>query len=312
MSDEELLHKVKNIQLFYRVKPLHKLRIVTALKKNNEVVSMTGDGINDAPALKAADVGIAMGKRGTAVAKDASSIILLDDNFNTIVEGIKLGRKIFDNLQKAFSYIISIHVPIVGITILPAFFIDFPILLMPLHIVLLELMIDPISSITFEKIKEEKNSMQQPPRSFEKKFFNKAQWVGSTVDGTILFVFLLIVYALSKHEYANEEQIRSSVFITFITGNILLVINKVSKSSNLLANLKHMGKSVLITTSIIAFCISIIFFIPMLRKLFRFELLNLHLWIIITTCVLIMQIMFLGMKRLSFKNSHYTQVNRDN
>ena len=103
LSDEELLHKVKNIQLFYRVKPLHKLRIVTALKKNNEVVSMTGDGINDAPALKAADVGIAMGKRGTAVAKDASSIILLDDNFNTIVEGIKLGRKIFDNLQKAFS-----------------------------------------------------------------------------------------------------------------------------------------------------------------------------------------------------------------
>ena len=312
LSDEELLHKVKNIQLFYRVKPLHKLRIVTALKKNNEVVSMTGDGINDAPALKAADVGIAMGKRGTAVAKDASSIILLDDNFNTIVEGIKLGRKIFDNLQKAFSYIISIHVPIVGITILPAFFIDFPILLMPLHIVLLELMIDPISSITFEKIKEEKNSMQQPPRSFEKKFFNKAQWVGSTVDGTILFVFLLIVYALSKHEYANEEQIRCSVFITFITGNILLVINKVSKSSNLLANLKHMGKSVLITTSIIAFCISIIFFIPMLRKLFRFELLNLHLWLIITTCVLIMQIMFMGMKRLSFKNSHYTQVNRDN
>jgi len=299
LNDDELSQKIKNIQLFYRVKPLQKLRIVNALKKNKEVVSMTGDGINDASALKAADVGIAMGKRGTAVAKDASSIILLDDDFKTIVEGIKLGRKIFDNLQKAFSYIISIHVPIVGLTILPAFMYDFPILLMPLHIVLLELMIDPISSVTFEKLQEDKNSMHKPPRSFDIKFFNYSQWLTSIIDGVILFSMLLIAYAISKHNTTNDAQIRSVVFITFISGNILLVINKVTKTPVGIGDLKKTGKIVLITSAIISLCICIIFIVPVLRKLFRFELPDIQSWIIIFFSIFFMQFLFQGMKRVN-------------
>jgi Ca2+-transporting ATPase len=161
MSDQELHKKIRNTTIFARVVPEQKLRIVEALKANGEIVAMTGDGVNDAPALKAAHIGIAMGNKGTDVAREASSLVLLDDNFASIVGAIRSGRRIFDNLQKAMSYIFAIHIPIIGLTLMPAFFPAIPLLLMPLHIVFMELIIDPVCSIAFEASRKKRH--HEPP-----------------------------------------------------------------------------------------------------------------------------------------------------
>ena len=163
MSDEELAKQIKQVQVFARVVPEQKLRIVMALKANHEIVAMTGDGVNDAPALKAAHIGIAMGGRGTDVAREAASLVLLDDDFSSIVAAVRLGRRIFDNIKKAIAFIFAVHVPIAGLSMLPVFFSDWPLLLFPVHIVFLELIIDPACSLIFEAEEAEANVMERPP-----------------------------------------------------------------------------------------------------------------------------------------------------
>ncbi len=172
MSEDELKKRISTATLFARAVPEQKLRIVNALKANGEVVAMTGDGVNDAPALKSADIGIAMGGRGTDVARESSSLVLLDDNFSSIVAAVRLGRRIFDNLKKAMAYIFSIHVPIAGMSLIPVL-LNMPLVLLPVHIVFLELIIDPACSIVFESEKEERNVMHRPPRTGMKGFSQK-------------------------------------------------------------------------------------------------------------------------------------------
>ena len=163
MDDSELQRRIKKVNIFARVVPEQKLRIVNALKAIGEIVAMTGDGVNDAPALKSAHIGIAMGERGTDVAREAASLVLLDDDFSSIVGAVRIGRRIFDNLKKAMAYIFAIHVPIVGLSLLPVVF-GWPLILLPVHIVFLELIIDPACSIIFEAENEEKDIMRRRPK----------------------------------------------------------------------------------------------------------------------------------------------------
>ena len=172
MTDEELAIRIRDVNIFARVVPEQKLRIVTSLKANREIVAMTGDGVNDAPALKAANIGVAMGGRGTDVAREASALVLLQDDFSSIVQAVKMGRRIFDNIKKAVSYIFAVHIPIAGLSMAPVFFADWPLLLLPIHVVFLELIIDPACSVIFEAENAEPNTMNRPPRNPTERLFN--------------------------------------------------------------------------------------------------------------------------------------------
>ena len=170
LNDAELTQYVRTATVFARIMPEQKLRIVTALKANGEIVAMTGDGVNDAPSLKAAHIGIAMGGRGTDVAREASSIVLLDDDFGSIVRAVRLGRRIYDNLRKAMGFIFAVHVPIAGLALMPLLF-GLPILFGPVHIAFLQMVIDPVCSLVFEAEAEEDDVMRRQPRPRRSLYF---------------------------------------------------------------------------------------------------------------------------------------------
>jgi Ca2+-transporting ATPase len=269
LSDEELKSKIETISILARVKPQQKLRIVQALKSNNEIVAMTGDGVNDAPALKAAHIGVAMGNKGTDVAREASSLVLLDDNFASIVSAIRMGRKIFDNLQKAMSYVLAIHIPIIGLALFPAFYESFPLLLMPLHIVFMELIIDPVSSVAFESEEEEKGIMDRPPRNPSESFFGSKRIFTSMLQGLLLLVMVLIVFFISKKEGHSEDETRAITYSALITGNIFLTLTKISTTRSFLNTLLSKNWQSKIILVVALFFLSLILFIPGISKLFN-------------------------------------------
>ena len=271
LTDLELTERIKHTHIFARVVPEQKLRIVQALKAQNEIVAMTGDGVNDAPALKAAHIGISMGNRGTDVAREASSLVLLDDNFASIVAAIRLGRKIFDNLQKAMSYILAIHMPIIGLTLLPALFSNIPLLLMPLHIVFLELIIDPVCSIAFESEVEEKGVMSRPPRNPSEKFFGTKKLVTSLFKGLLLLGMLVFIYFFSVNEGHNEQEIRAIVFTSLIIGNIFLILSSLSTTQSFIAVILERNYFALILLALPIIALFIIFSVPAMQVTFNFK-----------------------------------------
>ena len=270
MTDADLRKRISDINIFARVVPRQKLRIVQALQDNNEIVAMTGDGVNDAPALKAANIGISMGNKGTDVAREASSLVLLDDNFSSIVSAIRLGRKIFDNLQKAMSYIIAIHIPIIGLTLLPAFFSSLPILLMPLHIVVLELIIDPICSVAFENEQEEENIMNRAPRNPQEKFFGGNKIFKSALQGLLLLVMTMVIYFLSIHEGHTDEEVRAIAFSSLVIGNVFLILTNLSKTRNIFKVITERNWAVWIILSSALIMLLLIISIPFLQQIFSF------------------------------------------
>jgi Ca2+-transporting ATPase len=275
MSDEELCEKINNVNVFARVVPEQKLKIVKALKKNNEIVAMTGDGVNDAPALKSAHIGIAMGAKGTDVAREASSLVLMDDNFSSIVGAVKMGRRIFDNLQKAFGYTFAIHVPIAGLSLFPILMGNYPLILWPVHIVFLELIIDPACSIIFEAEKEEKNVMSRPPKKINEPFFGFNKILFSCLQGVGILIITLAVYLVGLRLGYDEKEVRTMAFITLIVSNIAVILTNRSWTDNIFTILATPNRAVLWVAGGAIFFLTLILNIPFFLDLFQFQKLTL-------------------------------------
>jgi P-type Ca2+ transporter type 2C len=223
LDDAQLAKHLKTVTVFARIMPEQKLRIVEAFKTDGEVVAMTGDGVNDAPSLKAAHIGIAMGKRGTDVAREASAIVLLDDDFGSIVDSVRLGRRIYDNIRKAMAFIFAVHVPIAGLALLPLLF-GFPILFGPVHIALLEMVIDPVCALVFEAEREESNIMQRPPRDPAEPLFSFAMVIWSVFQGVVAFAMLAIVFFIETSNGMPTGELRALIFFALVAEIFALIL----------------------------------------------------------------------------------------
>jgi P-type Ca2+ transporter type 2C len=237
MGDDELRARIGETTVFARSVPEQKLRLVQALKQNGEIVAMTGDGVNDAPALKAAHIGVAMGKRGTDVAREAAALVLTDDDFSSIVAAVRLGRRIYENLKKAMAYIIAIHVPIAGMSLLPVLF-GWPLALYPVHIVFLELVIDPACSIAFEAEPEEADVMAKPPRGAGARVFDRRMVSVGLLQGASLLMAALCVFGFALHRGISEGEARALTFATLVAGNLALIATNRSWKRSILGNLR--------------------------------------------------------------------------
>ncbi len=269
----ELCSRIKDVNIFTRVVPEQKLAIVNALKANGEIVVMTGDGVNDAPALKSAHIGVAMGRRGTDVAREASDLVLLDDNFSSIVKAVQMGRRIFDNLKKAIAYIFSVHIPIAGVALIPVIF-HWPIVLFPAHIAFLELIIDPACSIVYESEKSEKGIMNRPPRNLTESLFSKKTFFISLLQGASILIVVLGVYGLALHWGFSEEKTRSITFTTLVFGNLMLIITNLSQKNNFTQTLRNGNKALGYILSGTFFGLLMLIYTPFLRSVFHFDILH--------------------------------------
>jgi Ca2+-transporting ATPase len=272
MSAEDLATRIKECHVFARVVPEQKLLLIQAMKLNGEVVAMTGDGVNDAPALKAAHIGVAMGQRGTDVAREASALVLMDDDFSSIVAAVRTGRRIFDNLKKAMAYIVSVHVPIAGMSLLPVLLAWKDPALLPVHIVFLELIIDPACSIVFEGQPEEKNIMNRPPRRPDASLFGKKTLLLSLAQGLTALGCVLATWFLAGAAGLGAEVQRTLSFITLIVANLAVILSTRSWNTGFFAAFRERNPAVPWVVGGASAFLALVVAVPFLRDLFHFGL----------------------------------------
>jgi len=268
-SNSELLQRIGDSDVFARVTPMHKLRLVQALKERGEIVAMTGDGVNDGPALKAAHIGVAMGGRGTDVAREAAALVLLEDDFSSIVQAVRTGRRIFDNLKKAMTYIFAVHVPIAGMTLIPVLA-GWPMVLQPAHVVFLELVIDPACAVVFEAERAEQDVMRRPPRDPRHPLFTRNMICYGLIQGSCVLLGVLGIFSLAMSLGLAEEEARAMAFVALVLANLgLIMINR--SWEGVAASLSgEDGHALWWITGGALFCLGLVNGVPLLRELFRF------------------------------------------
>lgn len=275
LSADGLAARMQGATVFARIMPEQKLRIVNALKANGEIVAMTGDGVNDAPSLKAAHIGVAMGGRGTDVAREASSIVLLDDDFGSIVKAIRLGRRIYDNLRKATGFIFAVHVPIAGLALLPLL-LGMPILLGPIHIAFLEMIIDPVCSLVFESETEEENIMRRPPRAVGEPIMSAGLIAMALAQGGVALLLVASIYLVGVSQGMPADEIRALSFFSLVPAIFVLVLVNRTFSSSLTALFRRPNPSLVLILSGVLAILGVSLFWPSARALFSFGPLHLH------------------------------------
>ena len=273
MSDDELQQRIQSTNIFARAVPEQKLRIVNALKSKGEIVAMTGDGVNDAPALKSAQIGIAMGQRGTDVARESAALVLLDDDFSSIVQAVKLGRRIFDNLRKAMAYLLAIHIPIAGMSLIPVLF-KLPLVLLPVHVAFLHLIIDPACSIVLEAEPAEATVMQRPPRNSKEPLFGRKTVGLAVLQGVVILAIVLAIFMIALYRRQGELDARALTFTTLILANLGLILSESSTSRLSLKILRSPNAALWWVIGGGLLFLVLVLYVPFLRQLFSFSLLH--------------------------------------
>lgn len=275
MDETTLKVKVMETAIFTRMFPEAKLKIIQALKDNNQIVAMTGDGVNDGPALKSAHIGIAMGKKGTEIAKQAANLILIDDDFAKMTDAIAMGRKIYVNLKKAIQYIISIHIPIILVVFIPlALGWIYPNIFTPVHIIFLEIIMGPTCSIIYENEPMERNLMLQKPRPLTTTFFNLKEITISIIQGLVITLGLLFMYQYCVQNDFTESYTRTSIFLTLIASNIFLTLENRSFYYSIFTTIRYKNNLVLIIIGVTLILTSLLLFVPIFSKFFLFEIVD--------------------------------------
>jgi P-type Ca2+ transporter type 2C len=271
LNEKELNQVVAQNNIFARMFPDAKLRVIQALQSRSEIVAMTGDGVNDGPALKAANIGIAMGQKGSEIAKQASAIVLADDNLQRMVDAIEMGRKIYNNLKKAIQYIISIHIPIILIVFLPLVLgWIYPVIFSPVHVIFLELIMGPTCSIIYENEPIEQNAMEKKPRNFTKSFFNISELSTSIVQGLVITAGLFGVYWYAIHDGNNLPTTTSMIFLSLISANIALTLVNRSFYYSIATTIRYVNNLIPIVIGVTLLLVVMIYLIVPFREFFRF------------------------------------------